>query len=149
MLSKKISADYVQAMKSRDTLRSATLNFLRAQMKNVMIDRRVTELDDADVLVIIKKQVKQRLESIDQYQKGGRQDLADKEQAELEILREYLPAQMSADQLEAIVLESVQQTHATGLKDIGVVMKMVLQKTAGQADNAMVSAHVKKALGRL
>jgi len=149
MLFKKISTDYIQAMKNREALRSSTLNFLRAQIKNVMIDKRVEELDDAEVIAIIKKQVKQRQESIAQYAAGGRNDLAEKEQAELDILKGYLPQEMSAEELEPIVQAAVKEAGASSLKDMGAVMKIVMSKTAGKADNKLVSELVKKFLGNL
>lgn len=149
MLFKQISADYIQAMKSKNTLRSSTLNFLRAQIKNVMIDKRVEELEDSEVAAIIKKQVKQRLESIAQYVSGGRKDLADKEQQELDILKGYLPQEMSAEELEPLVQAAVQETGASSLKQMRDVMKAVLAKTGGRADNKMVSDLVKKVLGNL
>jgi len=149
MLSKQISTDYIQAMKSKDALRSSTLNFLRAQIKNVMIDKRTEDLDDVEVVAIIKKQVKQRLDSIKQFTDGGRQDLAAKEQAELEILKVYLPQEMSAGEIEPIVQETVREVGAGGMKDMGAVMKAVMPKVAGKADNTVVSGVVKKILGSL
>ena len=91
MLEEKIGKDYIQAMKDGDKVRSQTLSFLRAQLKNILIEKRVDKLDDEEVIPVIKKQVKQRQESIIQFEKGGRQDLAGKETAELAILKEYLP----------------------------------------------------------
>ena len=85
MLEERIDKDYVIAMKARDSLRSSTINFLRAQIKNVRIDKRVEKVEDTDVVAVIKKQIKQRQDSIEQYTKGNRQDLADKEAAELNI----------------------------------------------------------------
>ncbi len=147
MLSKQISTDYVKAMKAKDKLKSSTLNFLRAQIKNVMIDKRVEELEDVEVVVIIKKQVKQRQDSIVQYQNGGRDDLAAKEQAELEILKEYLPPEMSAQELEPIIQETVQEIGATSMKEMGAVMKSLKPKIEGRADNKLVSELVRKILG--
>ena len=149
MLSKQISTDYVAAMKAKDSLRSSTLNFLRAQIKNVIIDRRVEELDDVEVVAIIKKQVKQRLDSIKQFTDGGRGDLAVKEQAELDILKAYLPEEMSAQEVEPMVREAVREVGAGGMKDMGAVMKAVMSKVAGKADNKVVSDVVRKVLGSM
>lgn len=149
MLSKKLTADYITAMKAKDSFRVSTINFLRAQIKNVMIDRKIDELDDVEVITIIKKQVKQRQDSIEQFTKGGRKDLADKEQSELEILKEYLPEEMSAEQLEPIVNEAIKEVGATSMKEMGLVMKAVAVKVAGKADNKLVSELVRKALGSL
>jgi len=146
MLSRKITQDYIQAMKAKDSCRASTLNFLRAQIKNVMIDKRVQDLDDAEVIVIIKKQVKQRLDSIEQYTAGGRQDLASREQMELDILKVYLPDEMSAADLEPLVEAAILETGASGLKAMGAVMKAVMPQVAGRADNKLVSDLVRQAL---
>lgn len=147
MLEKQISADYIQAMKAKDKDRVAVLSFLRAQIKNVLIDKRVESLDDIEVIAVIKKQVKQRLDSIDQYRKGGREDLASQEQKEFDILKTYLPQEMGADQLEPLVAQAIAQAGATGMKDMGAVMKALMPLVAGKADNKVVSDLVRKKLG--
>ena len=146
MLEEKINKDYIQAMKDRDTLRSSTLNFLRAQLKNVHIDKKVQVLEDTEVIAVIKKQIKQRQDSIEQYQKGGRQDLADKETQEMNILKSYLPQEMSEREIQAIISDAVKEVQAATIKDMGRVMKAVAPKVAGRADNKLVSELVKKAL---
>ena len=146
MLDQKISQDYVTAMKARDQVRSATLNFLRAQIKNVRIEKREETVSDADVIGVIKKQIKQRQDSIEQYTNGGRQDLADKETAELNILKEYLPKELSEEHIKAIIAETLNESQATSVKDMGKVMKGVMDKLAGNADNKKVSDLVKQAL---
>ena len=147
-LEDKISQDYVNAMKSRDSAKSTALNFLRAQIKNVKIDKRVEQVTDEDVIAVIKKQVKQRQDSIAQFTSGGRLDLAEKEEKEMALLKAYLPAEMSADQLKGIVEEMIKITGASSIKDMGRVMKEVLAKTAGAADNQAVSALVKERLSK-
>ena len=149
MLEEQINKDYIQAMKDRDSLKSSTVSFLRAAIKNVRIEKRVEVVDEADVVAVIKKQVKQRQDSIEQYSKGGRNDLADKEQAELEILKNYLPKEMSESDLMVIVQAAVKEANATSAKDMGNVMKVLMPKVAGKADNKMVSDLVKKALSSL
>lgn len=149
MLDAKINQDYVTAMKARDQVRSATLNFLRAQIKNVRIEKREETVSDADVIAVIKKQIKQRQDSIEQYTKGGRQDLADKETAELDILKEYLPKELSDEHIKAIIAETLNESQATSVKDMGKVMKGVMDKVAGNADNKKVSDLVKQALMQL
>ncbi|HRZ40220.1 MAG TPA: GatB/YqeY domain-containing protein [Candidatus Omnitrophota bacterium] len=149
MLSKKITEDYIQAMKSRNTEKAQALNFLRAQIKNVMVDKRVTDLDDADVITVIKKQVKQRHDSIAQYEQGGRADLAAKERFELGLLKEYLPQEMSAEELRPIVEQTVAEVGASGMKDMGAVMKALMPKVAGKADNKTVSELVKNVLSTM
>jgi uncharacterized protein YqeY len=146
MLQDQISKDYVTAMKAKDSLKSSTINFLRAQLKNVIIEKKVEALEDVDVIAIIKKQVKQRQDSIEQYGQGGRQDLVDKETQELEILKSYLPEELSEEVVAAAVKEAIAETGAHSMKDMGVVMKATMAKTGGQADNKLVSEMVKKAL---
>lgn len=154
MLEEKINKDYITAMKARDTVRSSTLNFLRAQIKNLLIEKRAGNTDlgslpDLDVIAVIKKQVKQRQESIIQYEKGGRQDLADKEQTELVLLKEYLPEEISEQELEGIVVGAIEEVQAGSMKDMGKVMKIITGKVQGRADNKLVSELVKRALSQL
>lgn len=149
MLEEQIGRDYIQAMKDRDRIRSSTLSFLRAQMKNVIIEKKADNLKDDEVIAVIKKQIKQRQDSITQYEKGGRQDLADKEAAELAILKGYLPEEMAAEELEGLVAEAIKEAQAASMKDMGKVMKIVAEKTQGKADNKLVSELVKKALSQL
>jgi len=146
MLADKINKDYIQAMKDKDSVKSSTLSFLRAQLKYVMIDQKQEPLDDAQVIVVIKKQIKQRQDSISQYEKGGRQDLAAKEQQELVVLQSYLPQEMSEEQLQPIVAKAIAESGAASMKDMGKVMKLVAAEVAGRADNKMVSDLVKKLL---
>src|SRR3989338_3944609 len=157
-LEDKISQDYIQAMKARDTLRSSTLNFLRAEIKNAKIDdrrkspvrgdQRVETIADADAITVIKKQVKQRQDSITQFRAGSREDLAVKEEQELRILQSYLPAAMPLESLKAVVDEVIKSSGAVSMKDMGKVMKEVLAKVAGQADSQAVSALVKERLSK-
>jgi len=149
MLEDQISKDYVTAMKAKDSVKSSTLNFLRAQIKNILIEKRVDKLQDADVVVVIKKQVKQRQDSIEQYTQGGRKDLADKEASELEILKTYLPEEMSEAEVEKLVQEAITESKAASMKDMGNVMKALMPKVSGRADNKLVSEVVKKALSQL
>ena len=149
MLEEQISKDYVQAMKDKDKLKSATINFLRAQLKNILIEKKIEKLDDKDVVAVIKKQVKQRQDSIEQYSQGNRQDLVDKETAELKILNDYLPEEMSSDALQSTIEDVIKEVGATSMKEMGVVMKAVLEKVEGQADNKQVSQLVKESLSKL
>jgi uncharacterized protein YqeY len=149
MLDEKISQDYVTAMKAKNKERSSTLSFLRAQLKNVKIDSRKETLDDGEVIAIIKKQVKQRQDSISQFEQGGRAELAEKEKAELAILREYLPAELPPEEIRAAVDEEIKNQGATSVKDMGKVMKAVLDKLQGRADSKDVSAMVKERLSTL
>ncbi|MCB9771124.1 MAG: GatB/YqeY domain-containing protein [Candidatus Omnitrophica bacterium] len=146
MLSEKIDNDFKQAMKDKNPVKVSTLSLLRSQFKYVMIEKKAEKIEDIDVIAVIKKQIKQRQDSIEQYEKGGRQDLADKEKEEYAILKAYLPAEMSFGDIEKIVSEIVKETGAQGMKDMGKVMKDVAPRLAGRADNKMVSEAVKKIL---
>ena len=145
-LEETINSDYVTAMKARDAERSGALSFLRAQIKNVKIDKRVEKVSDEDIIAIIKKQIKQRQDSIAQFKAGNREDLAVKEEAEMAIYKTYLPAELSPAQIKAVIDEVVVSTGASSIKDMGRVMKEALVKLAGQADNQIVSQMVKERL---
>jgi uncharacterized protein YqeY len=145
-LEDKISQDYVQAMKARDSLTSSVLSFLRAQIKNVKIDKRLETIPDEDVISVIKKQVKQRQDSITQFKAGNRMDLAQKEEKEWVILKNYLPLEMSTEELKNIVEEVVAASGAASIKDMGRVMKDVLIRVGARADNQTVGALVKERL---
>jgi uncharacterized protein YqeY len=146
VLEEKILADYKEALKSKDALRSSALSFLRSQMMNAAIEKRKKSLDDPEVIAVIKKQIKQRQDSIEQFKKGNRLDLAEKETKELDILQSYLPAQIGEEEIKKVIEEAVAQTGAAGIKDMGKVMKEVLAKTGGQADGKIVSELVKARL---
>jgi len=148
MLEDKINKDYVQAMKDRDKVKSSTLSFLKAQIKNVIIEKKADKLEDQAVITVIKKQVKQRQDSITQYTDGDRKDLADKEAAELAILKEYLPEEMSEEELTKLIGSAIQDTGAQTMKDLGKVMKVMTEKVQGRADNKLVSDLVKRALSK-
>lgn len=149
MLIDTISRDYIQAMKQKEAVKVSTLSFLRAQIKNVQIDLKIDRLTDEQVQEVIKKQVKQRRDSIAQYEKGGRPDLADRETQEMNILLAYLPAQLGEAQLRPVVREAIQAVGAQGMKDMGLVMKEVLSRVGDCADNRVVSELVKKELAEL
>ena len=148
-LEEKINQDYVQAMKARDSFSSSVISFLRAQIKNVKVDKRLEQVPDEEVIAVIKKQVKQRQDSIAQFTAGNRADLAQKEEKELNVLKNYLPAQMPEEQLKTIIEEVVSSSGATSIKDMGRIMKDVLVRVAGQADNQMVGAFVKERLSKI
>ena len=145
----KIFNDYKEAMKNRDTLKSSVLSFLRAAMINVGIEKKKKSLDDNDVIAVIKKQVKQHQDSIEQFQKGNRQDLADKETKELEILKSYLPPELPAEEIKKIIEEAIVLTGAQDMKDMGKVMKEVTAQIAGRADGKLVSDLVKERLSKI
>jgi uncharacterized protein YqeY len=145
-LREQIMADVKDAMKSKDQLKLNTLRFFQAAVKNREIELRPDPITPDDVMGVLKKLVKQRKESIEQYQNGGRQDLADQEAAELKVLVGYLPAQMSREQVEKVVMEVIAALGAKTVKDMGPVMKEVIARTAGTADNKTVSEVIKSKL---
>ena len=146
MLEEKILNDYKEAMKARDTLKSSVLSFLRADMINLAIAKKKKVLDDSEVISVIKKQIKQRQDSIEQFKNGNRPDMADKETKELEILKSYLPPELSADEVKKIIEEVISATGAKEMKDMGKVMKEVTAQIAGRADGKLVSDLVKEIL---
>ena len=148
-LEDKITQDYVTAMKGRDTFRSSLVSFLRAQIKNVKIDKHLEKVSDEEVIIVIKKQIKQRQDSIAQFKAGGREDLAQKEEKEMIVLQGYLPAQASTETIQAAIEEAITLTAASSIKDMGKVMKEALTKLAGKADNQQVSGQVKERLSKM
>ena len=146
MLEEKILADFKDAMKKKDSMRTSTLSFLRSQLKNSAIEKKKDLLEDSEVIAVIKKQLKQRLDSVEKFKSGGRTDLAEKEQKEFEILKCYLPEEISANELEEIIEAVIVETQACSIKDMGRVMKEVVAKTAGRAESKLVSELVKKKL---
>lgn len=145
-LKQQILDDTKEAMKARNADKVNTLRFLQAAVKNKEIEVRPNALTDEDVVTVLRKSVKQRQDSIEQYVSAGRTDLADKEKMELSIIEGYLPKQMSADQVEAVVKQAIKDVGATSPKEMGAVMKAVQAKTQGTADNKIVSEIVKKLL---
>ncbi|MEK6628853.1 MAG: GatB/YqeY domain-containing protein [Bdellovibrionota bacterium] len=143
----KMLADIKSAMVSKDTVKLNTLRFLNAQIKNKEIDSRPTPITADDVMAVLKKLVKQRKESIEQFSAAGRKDLADAEAAELKILEAYLPAQMSKAQIEALVGEVITAVGAKSIKDMGAVMKETQARVGSSADGKTISEVIKAKLG--
>ena len=148
MLEEKIMNDYKEAMKAKDTLKASALSFLRAEMLNVAIAKKKQKLEDADVLAVIRKQVRERQDSIEQFQKGNRQDLAEKETQEKEILKAYLPPELSAEEIAKIIEDVISALGAQDIKDMGRVMKEVTAKAAGKADGKILSEMVRTRLSK-
>ena len=146
-LKTQITDDMKSAMKAGDKDRLKVVRLAMAAIKQVEIDKR-TELDDAAVLGVIDKMVKQRRDSVEQFQKGGREDLAAIEVAEIAILEDYLPEQLSDAELDALVEEAIGATGAESIRDMGKVMGAIKAKAAGRADMGAVGAKVKARLGQ-
>jgi uncharacterized protein len=133
------------AMRAKESARLSTIRLLLAAIKQREVDERI-ELDDAAVLSVIEKMIKQRRESISQYEKAARNDLADVEKAEIQILSAYMPAQMSEVEVEKLVQSTISETGANGVKDMGKVMAALKSRLAGKADMGKVSALVRSRL---
>lgn len=133
------------AMKARDDLRLSAVRMIRSQVKNREIDQK-HDLDDQGIIEVISTMVKQRRESIRLYQEGNRQDLVDREEAELAVLLGFLPTQLSADEIAELVTRVITETNAQGSRDMGKVMKALTPLTAGRADGKTVSEIVKRQL---
>lgn len=144
-LKDQINDDMKTAMRARETERLGTIRLLLAAIKQREVDDRVT-LDDAAVTAVVNKMIKQRKDSISQFESAGRTDLADKEKAELAILSAYMPEQLSADAIAAEIQAAIAATGAAGPQDMGKVMGVLKPKLAGKADMTAVSAQVKAAL---
>lgn len=146
MIEERILSDYKEAMKSRDTLKTSVLSCLRAEFMNAAIAKKKNKLDDNDVIVVIRKQMKQRDDSIEAFTKGNRPEMAEKEKKELEILKTYLPAQMGPEEVKKVVEEVIACVGAVDIKDMGKVMKEVNIRVAGKADGKLVSDLVRQKL---
>lgn len=146
-LKERINEDMKAAMRAKEVDKLGAIRMLTAAIKQKEVDERI-ELDDAGVVGIVDKQLKQRKDSIEAFQKAGRQDLADKELAEVAVLQAYLPARLSADEVAAEVKAIVAELGAKGPGDMGKVMGAAKQKLAGKADMGQVSAAVKAALAQ-
>lgn len=144
-LKDRITEDMKSAMKARETERLAAIRLLLAAIKQREVDERIT-LDDAGIVVVIDKLIKQRRDSLGQYEQAGREDLAAVERAEIEVLTPYMPAQMSTDEVAAAVKAAIAQTGAASPADMGKVMGVLKPQLAGKTDLSAVSQQVKAAL---
>jgi uncharacterized protein YqeY len=147
-LREKINEDLKAAMRSGDTARRDTIRLLLSALKQREVDERIT-LTDADVISIIEKMLKQRRDSITQFEQGGRQDLADREKQELALLQAYMPQAMGDAEIAAAVAAAIAETGAAASADMGKVMGILKPKLAGRADMAKVSAVVKARLSKV
>ena len=145
-LKAQITEDMKAAMRAKDAARLSAIRLLLAAMKQREVDERI-ELSDADILAIIEKMLKQRRDSVTQYEAGGRQDLADVEKFEIGVLTGYMPQQLAEAEIAAEVAAAVAATGAKAMQDMGKVMALLKPKLAGRADMATVSALVKARLG--
>ncbi|KKT25525.1 MAG: hypothetical protein UW11_C0026G0009 [Parcubacteria group bacterium GW2011_GWA2_43_9b] len=163
MLKERINQDFKEAFKAKEELRVSVLRLLSSSLKNKEMDKRAklvktvsdeaelvkqSQLEDEEVLNVIGMEAKRRKDSIEQYQNGGRPELAAQEEAELAILAAYLPEQMGEEEVRKIVVESIKESGAASAQDLGKVMKVLMSKVKGKADGGMVNRIVKEELSR-
>lgn len=150
ILKEKISTDLKEAMKSGDTLRRDTLRMLESMIKNAEIEKLKKEegLADAEVIEVLSRAVKQRRDSVEQYEKGNRPELAEKEKKEIEIISVYLPEQLGEDKIREIIKEVITVTGASSKADMGKVMGQAMGKLKGQADGSVVKRIVEEELSK-
>ncbi|MFN2622760.1 MAG: GatB/YqeY domain-containing protein [Chthoniobacterales bacterium] len=146
-LQERIDADLKDAMRAKEAGKLSVLRGLKSALKYAAIEKADAGLDDAAAVQVIRKQVKQRQDSIESFEKGGRPELAAKEKGELEILNAYLPKGLSAEELSALVRETIAEVGATSKAQMGAVMKALQAKVAGRADGKTLSTEVQKQLG--
>ncbi|MCP9760062.1 GatB/YqeY domain-containing protein [Aquitalea sp. S1-19] len=144
-LKSRITDDMKTAMKARDAVRLSAIRLLMAAIKQKEVDERI-ELDDAAIVAVVDKMLKQRRDSVTQYEAGGRQDLAEQEKAEMVVLADYLPQQLSVAEINALIEAAVESSGAAGMQDMGKVMALLRPQLAGRADMAAVSALIKARL---
>jgi len=144
-LEERLVEEMKQALKSNDKLRLSTIRMIRSALKNKEIELR-KKLEDEDVVKVIQAMVRKGEESVEQFQTGGRMDLVEKEKKEIGILKSFLPQPLSQEEILKIIDQSIQETEASSLKDIGKVMKSVMPKIGGKADGKLINQLVKEKL---
>lgn len=145
ILKEKLDQELILAAKSKDRIRLSAMRMLKNGLHNREIDLK-RELDEAEFVQLLSGMVKQRRDSIEQFARGGRTELVEKEEAELKVIQEFLPAQMSDADLDAIIVEAIRETGAEGVRDMGKVMKVLMPRVAGKADGKAVGEKVKRRL---
>jgi uncharacterized protein YqeY len=144
-LTAKITDDMKTAMRAKDSARLGAIRLLLAAIKQREVDERI-ELDNTQIVTVIDKMLKQRRDSITQFEAAGRQELADIEKFEIGILQAYMPQAASAGEIDSLIIQAITNTGATGIKDMGKVMAILKTQLAGRADMAQVSTHIKAKL---
>ena len=145
-LQERIDFDLKEAMRAKDAMKLGVLRMLKSALKYAVIEKSGAELGDAEAVQVVRKQAKQRQDSIESFEKGGRQELVNKEKEELTILNSYLPQAMSADELAKVVRETIAEVGATSKAQMGAVMKAAQTKLAGRADGKTLSQEVSRQL---
>jgi uncharacterized protein YqeY len=147
-LHQRLDDDLKRAIKSSDKLKTSVVRMVKAAIKNRQVEKQ-RELSEEEIISVILTLSKQRRESIELFSKGGREDLADKEKQEISILQTYLPSQLTQEELDRLIIESIQESSAVGVKDIGKVMRLLMPKVKGTADGKMVNQRVKELLEKV
>lgn len=145
-LRERLLEDIKTAMKNKQAERLEVLRFLNAAIKNREIEMRPNPVTDSEVMVVLQKLTKQRVDSIEQFRAANREDLASKEESELGILKEYLPKQLSDAEVKDLVQQAITEVGASSIKDMGKVMKLASEKAQGRADNKLLSQYIKEKL---
>jgi uncharacterized protein YqeY len=145
-LQQRVNDELKSSMLARQALRTGTLRMLKAALGYAQIEKKTETLSDADVMTLIQREAKKRRDSIEEFEKAGRTEMAANEKAELEVLSEYLPKALSAEELESLIREVITEVGATSKKDMGAVMKAAQSKVDGRADGKSVSALVSRLL---
>jgi uncharacterized protein YqeY len=145
-LKDRITEDMKTAMKAKDSERLGTIRMITSAIKQREVDERI-QLDDTQVLAVVEKMIKMRKESIAQFQSGGREDLAAKEQKEIDLLQIYMPQQLSDGEVDALIAQAIAESGATSIKEMGKAMAVLKQKAQGRTDMASASAKLKAKLG--
>ena len=140
-----LTEDLKASMKNKDIIRKDVVTMIRSSIKQIEVDER-RECTDDDIIAIVAKQVKQRKDALESFQKGQRQDLVEQTRAEIDVLESYLPAQLSEEELMLIIMEAITSTDAQTIKDMGKVMSQVMEKSKGKADGKMVNQLVRQIL---
>ncbi len=144
-LEERLVEEMKQAMKSNDKLKLSTIRMIRSALKNKEIDLR-KKLEDEDIVKVIQAMMRKGEESVEQFETGGRMDLVEKEKSEIEIMKSFLPQPLSQEEILKIIDQSIQETQASSLKDMGKVMKSVMPKIGGKADGKLINQLVKERL---
>jgi len=145
-LQQRVNDELKSSMLARQAVRTGTLRMLKSALGYAQIEKKTETLSDADVMAMIQREAKKRRDSIDEFEKAGRTEMAANEKAELEVLSEYLPKALSAEELESLIREVITEVGATSKKDMGAVMKVAQSKVDGRADGKSVSALVSRLL---
>jgi uncharacterized protein YqeY len=146
-INKKLNEEMVAAAKSQDKIRLSAIRMLKSALHNKEINL-MKPLDESEVLQVLSSMIKQRKDSIEQFAKGGRTDLVEKEEAELKVVQEFLPAQISEEEVDALIKQTIEEAGAVSIKDMGKVMKILMPKIAGIADGKIAGEKVKAFLSK-